>query len=244
MPRRRRPAVEPAGGLPRHRQPGMNRAGVGQPPGGVRQQHVVEAHAGQRHLVEDALAHRRRQAIRRRRRRHGHRRGDDGERRAGTGQRGGGQQLSGVGVEARQGAIEDLTDHAAAVRGTQQLPHEQRVAARPGVELDGVGRRGALRRGESAHRLDVEPAERHESGEPSERVEPRHARLVVAARRHERDGRLAECPRQVLEHPHRHRIGPVEVLEHHHGRRRRGSARRPTTRGAPSDAPRPGASDR
>ena len=52
-------------------------------------------------------------------------------------------------------------------------------------------------------------------------IELGHVRLVVAAGRHERHRRIAKRSRQLLEHPDRHRVRPVEVVEDHDRRRRR-----------------------
>ena len=199
----------------------MHLARVAEPRGGLGEQRMVEAHAAGRHLVEDAVAHGGVETLGGHRHRGAAGPGEHCERRARARDRGGGQQRTSVVVEPFERAFEDVTDHPAAVGGAYELPHEERIAAGPSLQRDGVDGVGRLGGGEPAHAFDVEPSELPRARDPAHAIDAGHVGFVISAGHHQRDRRVGERPGQVLEHPDRDRIGPVEVFEDHQGGRAR-----------------------
>jgi len=191
---------------------------VTEPGRGLGEQRVVEAHAARRHLGDDALAHRGIEPVAGFGRGAGVGKREQREGRARAGDRGGRQQRSSVIAEPIERPLEDLPDHAAPVGGAHELLHEQRIAGCPRMERDRVHRCRGLRGRQPANAIDVEPAQLHHSGHASHPIETGHPVLVIPTGRDQRDGSVAEGPRQVVEHPDRDWVGPVQVLEHHQRR--------------------------
>ena len=141
---------------------------------------------------------------------------------------GGRQHLPRRVVEPVERTREELADDPAAVGGAHELLDEQRIAAGPGVQLDGidgvdraVDRAGRFRRRELAHRVDVEPTEGDHPRRATQVVQAGHVRLAVPAGGDERNRCVVHGPGQVLEHPDGGRVGPVQVLEDDQRRRAR-----------------------
>ena len=215
------PRFEPADRLPRGRQPGMHIAPIGEPLGGFCPQRMAKAHAGRAHLSEDAGAYRRGEPVGGRPRCGPQRRGEYPQGRPATGHGRRPEQPPGVCVELLQRVVEHVADHPAAVRGVQQLTYEQWVASGAGRERDGVDRPARLSSRQLVHGVGVQAFETHDPADTSQRIEFGHVRLAVAAGRDERHRRVAERSRQLLEHPDRRRVRPVEVVEDHDRWRRR-----------------------
>ena len=217
VPGGRRPPLERAHAVPRRREPVVRIARVAEPLGGLGEQRMLEAHAVGRDLVEDAVAHGWVETLGGNRHRGAGGPGEHCERRARARDRRGAQQRTSVVVEPFERAFEDVTDHAAAIGGAYELPHKERIATGPSLQRDGVDGVGRLGGGEPAHPFDVEPSERHETRYPSHAIDAGHVGFVISAGHHERDRHVGERPWQVLEHPDRDRIGPLEVFEDHQG---------------------------
>ena len=187
------PSIESADGLPCCSQPGVYRRGVGSPRRSLGQERVTEPHTHRVDSLEDALVDRRGEPICRRPRRGRRRRSEHGKRRAGTRQRSNREQLEGPGVEPCQRTVEHLANHTTAVRGRQQFPDEQWIAAGTGLQLRGIDRRTGLGDHQPADCGDVKAAQADELRYPSKRFELGHVGLVVAARRHERHPPITKC---------------------------------------------------
>ena len=163
---RRGPAVEAADRLPGRGQPGVHRVGVRPTaPAASASSACRKRTPVRRHLVEHALAHRRSEVV-------GGRRPSCVDVAAastasgvpGPASAAAASSSAGVGVEPRQGPVEDLTDHTAAVGVVQQLPHEQRVPARSGLQLD---RRRRVR-GPAPRPAAAPPRRRGQRGAPAD----------------------------------------------------------------------------
>ena len=98
----------------------------------------MEAHPGCRHLIEHARVNCRLETAGKDVGGAGAGHGKHRQRRPGAGHRCDRQRIPGVGVESFQRTFEDLTDQPAPARRAQEFPDEQRIAARPGAQLDRV----------------------------------------------------------------------------------------------------------
>lgn len=176
MPDRCGPAVDAAHRLPRRRQPVVHVRDVGQPPGGLAQQRVVEADAVGGQAVEHAGVGGRPEPGGQLVGRAGAGGREHGERRVRAADRGGRQSFPGAGGEPLQGPPEHLADHRAAIRRTEQFLDQQRIPAGPDLQIDrvestdgadGADRPGSVLRHQPADPVDVQATESDRPGHPA-----------------------------------------------------------------------------
>ena len=121
-----------------------------------------------------------------------------------------------LGVEPLDGGGEHAVDGRGdrRVAGADLLAYEERVAPGPLPQPLGVGRGGAELVGELSHLGDVEAVEGEHVASPVQRMPPRGTCLRARpCRRDHGEGTVAHAIEQVLEHPERVVVGPVEVVE-------------------------------
>jgi len=126
----------------------------------------MEAHPGCRHLIEHARANCRLETAGKDVGGAGTGHGKNRQRRPGAGHRCDRQRIPAVDVESVQRTIQHHRSPAPA-RRAQEFLDEQRIAARPGAQLDRVDHPclvGNLGADQLTHPLDVEPTEPHQRG--------------------------------------------------------------------------------